>query len=78
MNSDAVVEGTFGLIGLVFVGVIIMGSVFGGISTRECRMLGYPTATVNWGGFGQAYCIARQDQSDVILPIEQARKQPRR
>ena len=56
---------------------VIVLILVGGISLfsesaaeRDCRKKGYPTAQVNWGGLGTAYCIKRVDQTDVVVPLE--------
>jgi hypothetical protein len=42
---------------------------------RECFSLGYPETRMSV--MFEKYCVARENQSDIVLPIEEARKRPR-
>lgn len=39
---------------------------------KRCLTLGYPSFTVDWTY--RAYCIARVDQSDIVVPLATAPK----
>lgn len=62
--------------------LLILFSVLGPYGCRnmllkdECLKLGYTSHQQSWT-FSR-FCIARQDQTDVVLPLEEARKRPRR
>jgi hypothetical protein len=48
-------------------------------TARECLNLGYAQHRVIWGFSGpERFCIARQDQSDIVRPLTEARQHPRR
>lgn len=69
-----------GLVGVLF--MLVFLAVMGSYGCRsallkdECLKLGYTSHQQSWT-FSR-FCIARQDQTDVVLPIEEARKRPRR
>lgn len=44
-------------------------------SGAECVELGYTSQRLLW--FNRQYCVARENGTDVVLPIEQARQRPR-
>lgn len=44
-------------------------------NSHECVRLGYRSSIVSLGG--KVYCHTRIEGTDVVLPIEEARKKPR-
>ena len=57
---------------LVLVGGGIAMSVAKVLATRQCLSLGYPQSEVAWTL--DQYCIVRIDQTDVVVPLAEAKK----
>jgi hypothetical protein len=61
---------------LLFLGFIIMLAVLEARLSAKCLRLGYPTARLSVTF--QQYCIARVDQTDVVVPLAEAALKTRR
>lgn len=64
-----------GMLASVAIFIILMGvgGWKGSAIARECLRLGYRDASVEWLGYGNGYCIQRRDQTDVVVPLAEAR-----
>lgn len=70
--------GFFIVIAIVMLSVFWMGGCNAGSNGRQCLKLGYRDSTTTWLGYGQAYCITRNDQTDIVVPLEEAKAKGRR
>jgi hypothetical protein len=57
---------------VAFLAVAGIGMYHQVATQNACLQLGYPGNKVTLGGFGDAYCIAREDQTDVVVPLGKA------
>ena len=64
------------VVGAVFLLYFMGTSVVGTLTERACLAAGYTAGrvTATWG----RYCTARVDASDIVLPLAEARRRPRR
>lgn len=63
-------------VGAVVLLYFMASAAIGTLTERACLSAGYTAGrvTATWG----RYCVARVDASDVVLPLAEARRHPRR
>lgn len=64
------------VIGVLLFAYVIAQTVVTARVDSECSRLGYREVNVTWNF--DTYCLARTNQTDVVLPLDSARKYPRR
>lgn len=64
---------------IVFLCLVFTVTVIENHTKRECWSLGYPEYRVSRMLYQPLkYCVARENMSDIIVPLEEARRRPRR
>lgn len=78
MMRDKLIEA---MLWIMFIGIVVLAitatyeSVHQTRTERTCLALGYREASWRWSG--PAYCIAREQQSDIVVTLDSARRAPR-
>jgi hypothetical protein len=75
-RDDGRVTGLVAAVGLAALAYFAGWDLLGTLTERACLEAGYTAGrvTATWG----RYCTARVDNSDVVLPLSEARRRPRR
>jgi hypothetical protein len=63
-------------VGIMFVTYIVMQVLTGVTTDSACLRAGYRGASVDFA-FNQ-YCVTRSDQTDLVLPLAEALRRPRK
>ncbi len=68
-DTESLIGGVLALLVLAVIGVFFFRALY---VDNECTKAGYRDSNVTWTF--AAYCIKRVDQTDVVIPLDSARR----